>query len=543
MATVRTLDLKVDIDAKNTIRAVDEVTREIERDVERMTASLNDLTNTVTTGFDDMEERFTQLAGVVKATVSEIGDQLGNLGRAVQFVKNAFDSVGEALDRFHLASTAATVAYGALVYRIANSTATLSRQAQAIGTNIDNLRSLQFAFQRFAVPASSVFTVLTQISVAIQAAADGNERYIRAFDKINLNFEQLQRLDVVDAFDRVRNSISRVASTQERFAVTNELFGAQIARTAGKLVSASVPAYDKVRQALGEIGSTYTTNLAGVEVFSDVLAASFDTIKVRFSDAILSTFALDRSFQSFTRAIRFAGQVAYAFGRTIAGVVSFLIEHKALVLGLVAAYTALRVVVFSFGIAFATLKVLLATSLIVVATKSIYGLTAALQAGQLAAVGMAGGIGRLAAVIGVGKAVAIAGLAGGVTLAVAIAGIVGLLSLFSKGMRDAEAATRPATTGINSISASAASAATNLSQAAGSFDEFVSAQRIETINALNEALVELNQNTSSLNIPGAPPGAGAGVVPLTESPFAPPERRPTRPDLGVPDLSFRPIRS
>ncbi|MCY3020189.1 MAG: hypothetical protein NTW87_14320, partial [Planctomycetota bacterium] len=101
----------------------------------------------------------------------------------------------------------------------------MERLASRLGTSAGALGGLEFAGARSGAGAGEMATALDWYNRTLGDAMRGNEQAIKSFEALGLNFKDLSKMDAVDAFAKIAETIRALPSPAERASAAMDMFG------------------------------------------------------------------------------------------------------------------------------------------------------------------------------------------------------------------------------------------------------------------------------------------------------------------------------
>lgn len=121
--------------------------------------------------------------------------------------------------------TAAIAGLGLLTRNALKSADALAKQADKLGLSTEKLAGLQLAAKLTGVEQNTLNKALTRQQKAIVDATNGLSTYIRAFDALNLDANELINLTVDEQFNAIAGAMSGVSNQTERVSIAYDIFG------------------------------------------------------------------------------------------------------------------------------------------------------------------------------------------------------------------------------------------------------------------------------------------------------------------------------
>lgn len=167
---------------------------------------------------------------LVKIGVDADTEELEAFDGAVERGKEALGN----LVQVATAAAAAVAAVAAATIAGALSTAGYARDveqtAATLGLTTERYQELAYAVERTGGSTEDLATLLTKLTLAQQGAAAGSQAQIDAFKALGLSMDQVKSADPAELLRLVADGMARTASSTERLAAANAIFGDDLAR-------------------------------------------------------------------------------------------------------------------------------------------------------------------------------------------------------------------------------------------------------------------------------------------------------------------------
>lgn len=183
-----------------------------------------------------------------------------------------------------VAGGAITGAVGLMVKSYMSAGDEVHKMALRTGIGTEALSELKYAAEISGASLDDVEKGVKKMSKTIMDAKDGLATYVRAFDRIGLQAEDLIELSPEDQFDKIARAIANVENPTIRAATAQEIFG----RAGTKLLplfAAGEEGLDALRQKARDMGIVFDQEAADKAA---VLTDSLTTLKGSFSGVSMS---------------------------------------------------------------------------------------------------------------------------------------------------------------------------------------------------------------------------------------------------------------
>jgi len=225
---------------------------------------------------------------IVKSMLVRIGADdaqmkaaLKKAGAGLKKHSAAFKKAGMAMT---VAGGAITGAVGLMVKSYMSAGDQVHKMALRTGIGTEALSELKYAAEISGASLDDVEKGVKKMSKTIMDAKDGLATYVRAFDRIGLQAEDLIELSPEDQFDKIARAIASVENPTIRAATAQEIFG----RAGTKLLplfAAGEEGLDALRQKARDMGIVFDQEAADKAA---VLTDSLTTLKGSFQGVSMS---------------------------------------------------------------------------------------------------------------------------------------------------------------------------------------------------------------------------------------------------------------
>lgn len=158
---------------------------------------------------------------VIKGTDKASGVLSGISGK-MQGMSSTFRTAG-------MAMMGVGVALGGGLFALANKTATMgdevAKMAQRTGFAVETLSELRHVAQISGTELGSIEKATKRMSSAILDASDGMETYIRAFDHLGINIQELKGLTPEEQFWKIAYALAELEDDTMKAALAQDIFG------------------------------------------------------------------------------------------------------------------------------------------------------------------------------------------------------------------------------------------------------------------------------------------------------------------------------
>jgi hypothetical protein len=163
--------------------------------------------------------------GNVQVTLTakdEASAKIRNVGKAGDDLKATFKHVALAAAA---AASAIVVAVGKMLTDWSKAGDEIAKMAQRTGWAVDSLSELDYIAKQSGTDLNSIETATKKLSRSIVDASDGMVTYIREFERLNLDVEELMRMSPEEQFWTVAKAIAELEDPTLRTNAAVELFG------------------------------------------------------------------------------------------------------------------------------------------------------------------------------------------------------------------------------------------------------------------------------------------------------------------------------
>lgn len=278
---------------------------------------------------------------LVKIGVDADTEELEAFDGAVERGKEALGN----LVQVATAAAAAVAAVAAATIAGAVSTAgyarTVEQSAETLGLTTQQYQELAYAIEKTGGTTEDLATLLTKLTLAQQGAASGSQAQIDAFKALGLTMEQVKAADPAELLRLVADGMARTASSTERLAAANAIFGDDLARKVIPVLSLGADGLERLgieAEQLGLVMSEDALQAAtdfGAQV--SVLEALAVSLRNELSSAVIPTLIrLTSEFLTWVQANRdLIGQQVGSWAESIGAAFSALANAIKLVNSLV----------------------------------------------------------------------------------------------------------------------------------------------------------------------------------------------------------------
>ena len=192
--------------------------------------------------------------------------------RTTQFGKKMRSSLNSSVKGFALMGGAAAIAGAAIVRAQLSSIDALAKTADKLGITTKNLAGLQLAAKITGVEQATLNKALVRQQKAISDANKGLTTYADQFKKLNLNTQELAKLNPAEQFKVIADALQGVENQTEKTSIMYDIFGGRAVDLINtmKLGTEGLNAFEAEAVALGLAVSRI--DAAKVEAANDAIA-------------------------------------------------------------------------------------------------------------------------------------------------------------------------------------------------------------------------------------------------------------------------------
>jgi hypothetical protein len=204
--------------------------------------------------------------------MDRMGRQAQKLSRDMSMLKNI--AVGAVFAKISSSFISAAKSAATYAASVANSVDQTNDLAQRLGMGVESLQALQMAAKLSGIDDAT--GALQKLTVAIGKAAESGET--AAFEKLGLNFAQLQAMSPEDQFKAVQQAIAALPTPAERAAAAVAIFGKSGIEML-PIMEQNLAQIEERMQRLGAIvGTDQVEAIGSMNDSLDMVKATFDGI-------------------------------------------------------------------------------------------------------------------------------------------------------------------------------------------------------------------------------------------------------------------------
>lgn len=184
--------------------------------------------------------------------------------------KKGIEKLRGVLKAAAVASTALSVAFGAMTNAFAAEADAMIKHARKINIAVEALQELQFAGERSGIAISTTNTALQRLQRRISTAARGTGPAVDALAELGLNAQELNKLETDKQLERIIGALSRKPKTEWNRILTAlaDIEGTEFS----KLVEGGLPALRALRKEANQLGGVFSEQQAkNAEAYQDAM--------------------------------------------------------------------------------------------------------------------------------------------------------------------------------------------------------------------------------------------------------------------------------
>jgi hypothetical protein len=211
------------------------------------------------------EQELAQAIDRALAKLKLFEKQTGQNESAFAALGKGISKAGEHVDRFAKNVSVAVAALALFAVKANKISDEVDETSQALGISTRKLQEYQAAVAVAGGSSEQLTQVMVRFSREVGDASTNVTPFRAALGQLGLSIEQIRAMKLDEAFDLVRDRLSRLDSTTKQYNIANELFGRTAGKTANFLrMSADETAkFRKEAQALGLVLSDETIKKGG----------------------------------------------------------------------------------------------------------------------------------------------------------------------------------------------------------------------------------------------------------------------------------------
>lgn len=245
------------------------------------------------------EGEFNSLKRSIQYTEADLNKLNGELEKTKDKIKSLgsidlekLNKVGSNLTKYVTAPILGAVsALGVLSVKSANTADEIADNASKVYLTVEAYQKWSYAAKILAVDEEVMRKSFVKINALLGDIASGNgEKYVESLNKMGLSTKDLVGLNSDQAFDVIRNALSKLEDETLRVAIANEIFGDKIGSELAQLISATTNEVESLKDEAEELGiiTTEQAQIAGDFNDSlDKLKMSAQSLSVSFATTLL----------------------------------------------------------------------------------------------------------------------------------------------------------------------------------------------------------------------------------------------------------------
>jgi len=161
----------------------------------------------------------------IEHQVERTASATGTLGIQTATASASFTAMLPSAQAVAAAAVAVGTALANNAKRFAAHAKSLTQMSKATGASVKGLSRLQHAFKRAGYDGEDLSSVIAEVSIKLGDAAAGSSGVQDAFDRLNLDWNELQQQAPDEAFLRVADALQHVQNAAERTHIADTIFG------------------------------------------------------------------------------------------------------------------------------------------------------------------------------------------------------------------------------------------------------------------------------------------------------------------------------
>lgn len=290
------------------------------------------------------EEEFNSLKRSVQYTeadISKLNKELettkGKIKSLGSINLNQLNKIGTNLTKYVTAPILGAVsALGVLTKKTMDSAGEIADNAAQVYLATDAYQKWAYAFKLLGVEESTMKNAFIKLNTLLGDIAQGNgSKYEESLNKIGLSTEALMGLSPDEAFETIRNSLSRLEDETLRVAIANEIFGGKIGAELAQVIGATSSEVSALKDEVEELGIITEEEIKTAKGYKDSLdrlKQSTQSLSMKLSTAFVPV--LDKVNDVLQNKLIPAAQRIIAWWNNLSSATKKII---AVVVGLVAA--------------------------------------------------------------------------------------------------------------------------------------------------------------------------------------------------------------
>lgn len=225
------------------------------------------------------EEQFNQVQRSIKYTETDIiklnnelqrtGDQIKKLGG---INTNNLKKIGSSFSKYVTGPiVAATTALYALTLKSMNTANELADNSAKVGMTVEAYQEWGYVAKSLAVDTESLQKALVRTNTILGEVASGSDKYSAALGQLEITTDDLIGKSTDEAFEMIREALSRVEDQALRTAIANEIFGEKLGSELSLVLAATSEEIEELRNQAHELGVVTSEEAETAMKFNDSL--------------------------------------------------------------------------------------------------------------------------------------------------------------------------------------------------------------------------------------------------------------------------------
>ena len=245
------------------------------------------------------EKEYNQLRRNVEYTeadISRLNNELQKTGEKIDSLGNIdlgkLSKVGSNLTKYVTAPiVAAVTALGTLTVKSTETADALGDTAQKLGISVESLQEWNYVAKLLAVDGEQLQKAFVKTNAVLGDLASGNtSAATAALEKLGLTYDDLRGKNVEQAFEAIRNALSRLEDETLRVGIANDIFGSRIGTDLQQLLGASSKEVEGFREECRELGLITQEQVDASAAFNDEMdrvKTQLQTLGVELAQVLL----------------------------------------------------------------------------------------------------------------------------------------------------------------------------------------------------------------------------------------------------------------
>lgn len=173
----------------------------------------------------------------------------------------AFKSIAKTVTAFAATVTTAATAVVAFSKKMIDSAGEIDDNAQQLGMSTEQYQAWAFAMEKAGTDASTLQTVMREMSTFTQELAEGNGDALLTLEKLGIGYDEFMQMDNAGQLETLVTALQGVEDSTDKAALAQELFGNRAYQKLMPLLNEEQGSFEQLNEELKENGLIVSDDL------------------------------------------------------------------------------------------------------------------------------------------------------------------------------------------------------------------------------------------------------------------------------------------